>query len=89
MKCSTTELRLRAGDRTRCHYSEMPYNEAAKAGLFQPFTRGPHRANQQGLGLGLGLYIASEIAKAHGGALEVASTPAETRFTFRMPRALT
>jgi signal transduction histidine kinase len=54
--------------------------------LFQPFTRGADRANQQGLGLGL--YIASEIAKAHGGALEVASTPAETRFTFRMPRAL-
>jgi sigma-B regulation protein RsbU (phosphoserine phosphatase) len=35
--------------------------------------------------LGLGLHIASEIAKAHGGALEVASTLQETRFTFRMP----
>jgi sigma-B regulation protein RsbU (phosphoserine phosphatase) len=36
-------------------------------------------------GLGLGLYIASEIAKAHGGVLTASSSPTETRFTFRMP----
>jgi signal transduction histidine kinase len=36
-------------------------------------------------GLGLGLYISSEIAKAHGGSLDVVSTAEETRFTFRMP----
>ena len=35
--------------------------------------------------MGLGLYIAHEIATAHGGTLDVASTPEETRFTFRMP----
>jgi signal transduction histidine kinase len=51
--------------------------------LFQPFFRGEAQPSQNGLGLGL--HIASEIAKAHGGALEVASTPQETRFTFRMP----
>ena len=51
--------------------------------LFQPFFRTASRPNQEGLGLGL--YIASEIARAHGGELNVASTPAETRFTFRMP----
>jgi signal transduction histidine kinase len=50
--------------------------------LFQPFARGTARAGQQGLGLGL--YIASEIARAHDGSLEVASTDEETRFTFRM-----
>ena len=38
-------------------------------------------------GLGLGLYIASQIAKAHGGELRVHSTAAETRFTFVMPLA--
>jgi sigma-B regulation protein RsbU (phosphoserine phosphatase) len=38
-------------------------------------------------GLGLGLYIASEIARAHGGDLGVTSDAAETRFTFRMPLA--
>lgn len=37
-------------------------------------------------GLGLGLYIASEIAHAHGGTISVTSDEAETRFTFAMPR---
>jgi signal transduction histidine kinase len=51
--------------------------------LFQPFFRGEVQPSQQGLGLGL--HIASEIAKAHGGIIEVSSTAQETRFTFRMP----
>ena len=51
--------------------------------LFQPFSRASDRPDQQGLGLGL--YIASEIARAHGGSLDVKSTPEETRFTFRIP----
>ena len=55
---------------------------AALERLFQPFFRGSARPNQQGLGLGL--YIASEIARAHGGVIDVTSTPAGTRFTFKM-----
>ena len=51
--------------------------------LFQPFSRGVVPTDRDGLGLGL--YIASEIARAHQGSLGVESTPAETRFTFRMP----
>ena len=51
--------------------------------LFQPFFRGGDRPNRQGLGLGL--YIASEIARAHDGTLNAESTAAGTRFTFRMP----
>ncbi|QJE97660.1 GAF domain-containing sensor histidine kinase [Luteolibacter luteus] len=51
--------------------------------LFQPFTRGGKTEYQQGLGLGL--YIASEIAKGHGGSLEVSSDEDATTFTFRMP----
>jgi sigma-B regulation protein RsbU (phosphoserine phosphatase) len=62
-----------------------PIPEAAKSHLFQPFFRGDVRPSQQGLGLGL--YIASEIAKAHLGVLSVASTQEETRFTFTMPLA--
>jgi phosphoserine phosphatase RsbU/P len=60
-----------------------PIPEAAMANLFQPFFRGQVRASLQGLGLGL--HIASEIAKAHEGTLTVTSTAEETRFTFRMP----
>ena len=59
-----------------------PISEEAMKNLFQPFYRGAIRPSMQGLGLGL--YIASEIAKAHGGTLEVASSATETRFTFRM-----
>lgn len=51
--------------------------------LFQPFYRGPD--NRQSEGLGLGLFIAFQIAKAHGGELEAVSDQIETRFTFRMP----
>jgi signal transduction histidine kinase len=60
-----------------------PIPSAAQEQLFQPFFRGAEQPGQGGLGLGL--YIASEIAKVHGGALTVASSPDETRFTFRMP----
>jgi sigma-B regulation protein RsbU (phosphoserine phosphatase) len=51
--------------------------------LFQPFFRGEVRPSQQGLGLGL--HIASEIAKAHNGSLQVSSDETETRFTLVMP----
>ena len=60
-----------------------PIPEAAMQRLFQPFYRGEAKGRQQGLGLGL--YIASEIARAHGGSLDVVSDMEETRFTFRMP----
>jgi nitrogen-specific signal transduction histidine kinase len=38
-------------------------------------------------GLGLRPYIASEIARAHGGTLDATSTPEQTHFTFMMPIA--
>jgi phosphoserine phosphatase RsbU/P len=60
-----------------------PISEAALEKLFEPFFRGEVRASRQGLGLGL--HIAAQIAKAHGGTLSVSSTAAETRFTFVMP----
>jgi len=51
--------------------------------LFQPFFRSSTRPDHQGLGLGL--FIAQEIAGAHEGTLTVQSDEGETRFTFRMP----
>jgi signal transduction histidine kinase len=56
---------------------------AAMERLFQPFSRGEVEPNQKGLGLGL--YIASEIANAHDGTLDVSSTPEQTCFTLRLP----
>ena len=63
--------------------SGEPIPEKAMGKLFEPFFRGNAHASRQGLGLGL--YIASQIATAHGGELTVSSTEEETRFTFRMP----
>ena len=60
-----------------------PIPEAALEKLFEPFFRGDVRASRQGLGLGL--HIASQIAQAHGGRIDVSSTPHETRFVFTMP----
>lgn len=51
--------------------------------LFEPFTREVNSLSQQGLGLGL--YIASEIAKAHQGELRATSNIKETCFVFEMP----
>ena len=51
--------------------------------IFQPFSRGEVKQGKEGLGLGL--YIAAEIARAHGGDLSVSSTEKETSFTLRMP----
>jgi signal transduction histidine kinase len=63
-----------------------PIPPTALERLFEPFERGAAGPSQQGLGLGL--YIASRIAEAHGGTLNATSTPEETRFTFRMPAAV-
>lgn len=59
--------------------------EQAMEKLFHPFSRGELRDGQQGLGLGL--YIASEIAKAHQGTLTVHSTDQKTVFTFTIPNS--
>jgi sigma-B regulation protein RsbU (phosphoserine phosphatase) len=60
-----------------------PIPPAAMEKLFEPFFRGNVRDSRQGLGLGL--HIASQIARAHGGRIDVTSTPDETKFVFTMP----
>ncbi|MBP0493364.1 GAF domain-containing sensor histidine kinase [Pararoseomonas indoligenes] len=63
-----------------------PIPPEVRAALFRPFSRGtPGRTGLASQGLGLGLYIAGQIAKAHGGRIEVASDESETRFTLQMP----
>jgi signal transduction histidine kinase len=51
--------------------------------IFEPFSRG----STNELGLGLGLYIVSEILRSHGGTVGVTSTiDGGTLFTTRWPR---
>lgn len=56
--------------------------------LFDPFRSGTHaRRGRAGGGLGLGLYIVQQIVRAHGGGIEVRSSPqAGTTFTVVLPR---
>jgi two-component system, OmpR family, sensor histidine kinase VicK len=53
--------------------------------IFEPFRSGRHNASR-GDGLGLGLFIAQAIARAHGGGLEVTSANDETTFRLVLPR---
>lgn len=56
--------------------------------IFDPFRRGA-RAGSRRTGLGLGLFIAHEIARAHGGAIRVESSDADgTCFTVELPRSV-
>ncbi|CAG9216220.1 GHKL domain protein [Paraburkholderia sabiae] len=57
--------------------------------IFDPLERGRDSQNQdeRAGSLGLGLYIASEIAKAHHGAIETRSDESETTFSVSLPRA--
>ena len=57
--------------------------------LFEPFRRGDDERSQRRRGLGLGLYIAVQIAAAHGGTIRVHSDQARgTTFTVRLPRSV-
>lgn len=64
---------------TNAATSRIP--DAVIATIFEPFRHADERR-----GLGLGLYIVAEIARAHGGTCEVASSESETSFTVRWPR---
>lgn len=59
-----------------------PIPETALKNIFHPFHRNDAHSSQNGLGLGL--YISSEIAKAHGGTLLVTSGAAGTCFVLRV-----
>jgi PAS domain S-box-containing protein len=57
--------------------------------IFDPFrgTREPRSEAAPSRGLGLGLYVARQIALAHGGELAVRCADGATVFTLRLPRA--
>ncbi len=66
-----------------------PIAPELRAVMFEPFCRGSAlRDVSHARGLGLGLYIVSQVVKAHGGTVSVDSTAERgTRFVVRLPRA--
>jgi PAS domain S-box-containing protein len=56
--------------------------------LFERFSQADMSSTRSFGGLGLGLFIVSEITRAHGGSVDVESTPGEgSAFTVRIPVA--
>jgi len=95
MKYGATEGPVRvliAGERTEVRLEVTNAGPAVERSvlekIFDPLKRGPgHESRSSADGsLGLGLYIAREIAKAHGGDIEARSDSTETVFTVRLPR---
>ena len=67
-------------------HNEGSIPDALVAQLFDPFRAARHGRGRSG-GLGLGLFIVQELVRAHGGNVEVSSSPAAgTTFSVRLPR---
>lgn len=85
---SPIEVRVAAAQGTveiAVHNLGEPIDELQLASIFSPMTRGSE-VGREVRSVGLGLFIVSEIAKAHGGVVEVVSSAeAGTTFTTRFP----
>lgn len=67
--------------------SGRPIPEAMLGVIFEPMKQNLPTASSSAAGsVGLGLYIAREVATAHGGSIKVASSDDETVFTLVLPR---
>jgi signal transduction histidine kinase len=58
--------------------------DEVKRQLFKPFWRGSVKVAREGLGLGL--FIVAEIARSHGGSIEVITSDAATSFIYKVRR---
>lgn len=67
--------------------SGMPIPSEDINDLFEPLRRGRHKDEASGANLGLGLFIVREIARAHGGEIQVNSTAEATVFAMVLPRS--
>jgi signal transduction histidine kinase len=79
-----SELRLEVTN------SGAHFETATLEQMFDPLKRGAVRQDPDESGsLGLGLFIVREVARAHGGDVEVRSNRGETTFAVRVPRRAT
>jgi signal transduction histidine kinase len=53
---------------------------------FEAFHKGPEQTGRKASGLGLGLYIAREIVRRHGGEIAICCERGATRIVTRLPR---
>jgi signal transduction histidine kinase len=60
--------------------------EDVRRSLFEPYRRGKGAESAHPRGLGLGLFIVREIARAHGGTVGLCSDGQGTTFTVRLPQ---
>ncbi len=69
------------------HNAGAPIPEHLQPTLFEPFSRGEAGGENARTSLGLGLFIAHDIVRAHGGSISVHSTAEEgTTFRVSLPR---
>jgi len=71
----------------RVHNQGPPLTAGLREHLFEPHRRGQGAENAHPRGLGLGLYIVREIARAHGGSVDVRSDAQGTTFAVSLPDA--
>jgi signal transduction histidine kinase len=69
------------------HNGGEPIAEALLPIVFDPFRRGVGEMHRRGEGVGLGLFIAEQIVRSHGGTIEVRSSREHgTTFSITLPR---
>ena len=70
----------------RVHNRGPPLSPELRQRLFEPYQRGKGAESAHPRGLGLGLFIVREIARAHGGSIDLASDADGTTFAVHLPR---
>jgi signal transduction histidine kinase len=89
---ATVEVWIRGTSRNlvmEVHNSGPPIPPEVLPVLFEPFRRGNDPTGNEKRSVGLGLFIVQEVARAHGGVVDVCSRADKgTSFTLRLPRTL-